>query len=169
MSWKDEVMNVVSEMLAEVDDLKDEPSATYTRSTLKGYARTLKAICGSVPDTPTPATTPIGSFPFLGGMNAELQNHMMIQEARKEFAGKVKPQGMVEESHDGESVLCMGGPADNSYTSIHPNMPYGTLQEVSGGMYQLRFDAEKQTKSLIFHEKKTEELQAMVRNRKTGD
>lgn len=173
MSWKDAVMNVVTEMLAEVEDLKGDADSgkAYVRSSLKGYARTLKAICDSVGDTPAPtppAPTPIGAYPYLGGMSAELQNHLMVEKAREEHRKK-KATEVVEERHDGDGVLLVGGPADGTFTTVDPNMPVGARTNIGGGVYQLTFDGNSNIRRLSFDPEQTERVKLALLVRKGGD
>src|SRR5579885_2911825 len=182
MGWKDEVMGVVNEMLAEVEDLKgpekegnNDAGLAYTRNALKGYARTLKAICGTAEDPP-PAPTPSPMMmpnPFLmgggmAGLTPELQHHLEVEKARSEFR-KNKSVLQIEEKHDGDGVLIVGGPAENSFTTIDPGMPVGARTVIAGGVYKLTYDQEKNARRLVFDSEETNRVSQSLHGRKSGD
>lgn len=151
LSWKDAVMQVVVEMEEEAEDLADSGGAgsAYCRSSLKGYARTLKAICATVGDEPAP--TPVilppygqGSVmmsPFNPFLSPDLQHFQEIEKAKEEFR-KAKGNQATEERHEGDGVLVLGGPAapdgePSPFTSIDPNMPVGARTVLAGAVYKL--------------------------------
>lgn len=175
MSWKEAVEEVIDQMTEDAErskEYEDARAADYLMNVIKSATRSLRAVCKSVGNLPLspPMPTSIGAFPFnAGGMSADLQNYMGIENARSEFRKQPKNAASIEEVHDGEGVMCVGGPADGSLYTVHPNMPLGSLIETSGAMYQLHLNTELQVKQLVLHEKKTEELQLMLLAKKSGD
>ncbi len=145
MSWKDAVQGVAKEMLDEAEDLayNQDAGSVYCRSTLKGYARTLKAICESAGDQSPPVQFPIMA-PGVGGnfgfpmISPDLQHHLEVEKVKAsgEFK-KAKSNVDIEERHGGDGTFAIGGPADGTYVVIDPNMPIGARSVFAGGVYKL--------------------------------
>ena len=94
------------------------------KMTLRSYAIAIRALASGIKEP-----------------SEEIPSHRsMIERAKGEFRGKVKP--ISEEEEEPRLVGCLGGPNDNDFVPVNPKMPVGARCSVNGNEYELKEDGQ---------------------------
>ena len=158
MSFREVVAEIVDEMEKEAQNRNDVYMTTVLRSYTKQLRIALKASEGEQTHSHTQnIVTP------------EVQHDVMIRKFREEFRKEKGDNSVIalpeekqlsdfQESYEGFSVVVEGGPSDDTWFQVNPNMPVGantmigsavyTLKKHDNGSYYMDY-SEEQTNKLI--------------------
>lgn len=133
MALADAVILVAEQMEEEAKDLEgagDAAGTSYARMTLKGFARQLRTAVKSAEgqQQAQPRQMSAGEY------------EAKLMEAARQEAREAKRHARMAEEVTSNSVLCVGGPMDETYVPMESGMPVGARTRVGGAVYRLKED-----------------------------
>ncbi len=131
MSLSEAILDIAEEMIREADDLKPVNEIMWT--TLRGYAKQLKAVVKAAGNQPTDLRPANDSSAYV---HPDAQHFQMIEQARKELRDQ-KRKSELQEGGEVRMAVCEGGPADGDTVSVSSEMPAGARTMIDGKVYVL--------------------------------
>lgn len=137
MSWQAAITNIAEQMDAEAKDLEGSgPEILFHRHSLKGFARQLRSVVTASGDTPDPAQqVPVqNQASMMAALVPQFQHFNEIEKAREQIR-KERKKTEAEEGLSQVMILCVDGPAEDTYAQVPNDMPLGAKIDIASTVY----------------------------------